>query len=144
MTIAELEVALEKATNIRDNNSSRTVVYLGRDPKYILVSIADTINNVVTFHLDDWMFYENKHGKAGMWILNYAFLNFVVQKEQADYWQIRLTTDYILYLKVRNLNEEGYFYSKEIDFLKKTSHIFDIYKTYESFGSYYVVRWEKK
>ena len=54
-----------------------------------------------------------------MWILNYAFLNFVVQKEKVDYWQIRLTTDYVPYLSIRKLNEEGYFYSKEIDFFKE-------------------------
>lgn len=60
-TIAELQSALAKATNVRDNNASTTVVYLGRDPEYMAVSIADTVNNVVTFHLDDWMYYENKH-----------------------------------------------------------------------------------
>lgn len=139
-TIAELQAALTEATNVRKNNSSRTVVYLGRDPEYLAVSIADTINNVVTFHLDDWMFYENKHGKAGMWILNYAFMNFVIQKEKKDNWQIRLTTDYTPYLTVRGINEEGYFYSKEINFLKNTMHKFDTYRTYDYFGSYYIVR----
>jgi hypothetical protein len=75
-----------------------------------------------------------------MWILNYVFLNFVVQKEKVDYWQIRLTTDYVPYLSIRKLNEEGYFYSKEIDFLRNTKHTFDDYKTYDSFGSYYIVK----
>lgn len=139
-TIAELQAALAEATNVRKNDSSKTVVYLGRDPEYMAVSLADTTNNVVTFHLDDWMFYENKHGKAGMWLLNYAFMNFVIQKEKKDYWQIRLTTDYTPYLTVRGINEEGYFYSKEINFLKNTNHTFDTYRTYDYFGSYYIVR----
>lgn len=44
------------------------------------------------------------------------------------------------YLTVRGLSEEGYFYSKEIDFLKNTGHIFDTYRTYDDFCSYYIVR----
>lgn len=104
------------------------------------VSFADTKNNVVTFHLDDWMSYENKYGKAGTWLLNYAFLKYVIKKEKNNNWQIILTTDYTPYLTVRGLSEEGYFYSKEIDFLKNTGHIFDTYITYDDFVSYYIVR----
>lgn len=34
------------------------------------------------FEVDKYIYDENKHGKAGMWLLNYAFMNFVIQKEK--------------------------------------------------------------
>lgn len=138
-TVAELQKVLALATCIVDRKLKNTVVYLGRDPEYTVVAGADYENNVVTFHLDDWMFYEDKHTKAGMWVLNYAFMNYVVTKEKSDNWEIRLTTDYSFYIPARQVHEEGYFYSKELEFLLSTGHRFASEITTRPYGLFYQV-----
>lgn len=140
-TLSELQEVLTESINVTDNNAKKTVVYLGKDPKYSRIANSDRINNVVTFHLDDWMFYENKHGKEGMWILNYAFLNYVVIKEKNENWQIRLTTNYNNYLSIRDVSQPGYFYSKELNFLLENGHVFDSNLTYEMAIAFYGVRY---
>lgn len=140
-TEQELQSVLELSIKTYERNLKNTAVYLERDPEYTDVASLDSENNVVYFRLDDWMFYENKHTKEGMWILNQAFLEYVIVKEKNEKWQIRLTTDYNSYLSKRDINQEGYFYSKELNFLIDTGHVFSSSRTYKSYGSFYMINY---
>ena len=119
------------------NNSSKHIIYLGRIGEYDNSDKLDTNNNIVFLNIPNWLFYENKYGKMAMWEINKAFLNYCITKEICDKWSFRLLNDYKPYLKERQPNEPGFFYSKEINHLLKTGHFFSKYKISFYYEVYY-------
>lgn len=117
-------------------------MYLGRNPKYYIISIRDNENNVVYFKLPDsrWKFLHNKYLDYGMWLFNKAFLIYAIGKEKTDNWKFRLVTEYTPCLKIIPFGTPGSFYSRELNFLIETKHSFAIDKTYKHYGSFYEVR----
>lgn len=83
------------------------------------------------------MVYKNKYGKIAICEINKAFLNYCITKEISDKWSFRLLNDYKPYLKERQPNEPGFFYSKEINHLLKTGHYFSKYKISFYYEVYY-------
>ena len=111
---------------IKRNNSKKHIIYLGRIGIYEQASEKDKNNNIIYFSIGkiDWDNLQTKYGKAAMWLINEAFLNYCFNKEINNGWEFRLLTDYRPYLRQRSINEEGFFYSSEINFLKRTFHSF--------------------
>ncbi len=126
----QITAILKQAIKDQNPEGKKTVVYLGRNPEYYRVATGDLKNRVIYFHLHDelWTQYVDKYSLECMWVVNEAFLNFCYQNELKNGWQFRLTTNYINFLPLRNLNEPGGFYSREINYLKNTGHSFSSFK----------------
>ena len=126
----KIKSILKEAVQDNKKESKKTVVYLGKSPEYYDVASNDKENRVIYFYLKNelWSKYTCMYTLECMWLINEAFLNFCYTNEINNGWQFRLTTDYSFFLQKRNLNEYGGFYSRELNYLKDTSHSFSIYK----------------
>lgn len=100
-----------------NNNSNDKTVYLGcvEDMYY---KYASNDSNGISFHVSDpvWDSYASKYTTDGLWLVNYAFLNYVIYKK----WEIVLVTNpanhYNLYTQTKLTTR---MYASELEVLCK-------------------------
>lgn len=102
--------------NIYDSNDYNKTVYLGlTEDKYY--KIAED-NNGICFRVTDGRWYElaSKHTTVGLWLINRAFLNYVIYKR----WEIVLVSDpSVHYNLITQQKLSSRMYASELEYLCK-------------------------
>lgn len=100
--------------DLNSDNDDKTV-YLGTwEDDYNLVASKD--KNGVSFHVDDdtWTKYVLKYSREGLWLVNKAFLNYVIYKR----WEIVLVTNpYSHYNLATHTKLNDRMYARELELL---------------------------